>query len=154
MTHLEVRQFNLREASWISDQNVLSNLRRLVFIVEQNVPQDEEWDGQDESAWHWLATDLEDRPIGTARLLPSGQIGRMAVLDEFRGLKVGRAMLEHTVEKARHLGFASVYLNAQSHALGFYEKSGFEAVGGEFTEAGIAHFLMVQRFKRGAESQS
>jgi predicted GNAT family N-acyltransferase len=147
MTNLEVRQFNLREASWISDRNVLSNLRRLVFIVEQNVPQDEEWDGQDETAWHWLATDLEDRPIGTARLLPSGQIGRMAVLDEFRGLKVGRAMLEHTVEKARHLGFASVYLNAQSHALGFYQKSGFEAVGEEFTEAGIAHVRMVQRLE-------
>lgn len=144
MTALEIRQFNLREASWTTDWKLLSNLRRLVFIVEQNVPQDEEWDGQDEDAWHWLATDLEDRPIGTARLLPSGQIGRMAVLEEFRGLKVGRAMLEHAVEKARHLGFTSVYLNAQTHALGFYEKSDFEAVGEEFTEAGITHFRMEQ----------
>lgn len=144
MTSLKIRQFNLREASWITDQKVLSHLRKLVFIVEQNVPQDEEWDGQDEDSWHWLATDLEDRPIGTARLLPSGQIGRMAVLEEFRGLKVGRVMLEHAVEKARGLGFASVYLNAQTHALGFYEKSGFEAVGEEFTEAGIAHFRMEQ----------
>jgi len=144
VTSLKIRQFNLREASWITDQKVLSHLRKLVFIVEQNVPQDEEWDGQDEDSWHWLATDLEDRPIGTARLLPSGQIGRMAVLEEFRGLKVGRVMLEHAVEKARGLGFASVYLNAQTHALGFYEKSGFEAVGEEFTEAGIAHFRMEQ----------
>tara|TARA_R110002072_G_scaffold7773_2_gene41476 strand:- start:9090 stop:10571 length:1482 start_codon:yes stop_codon:yes gene_type:complete len=141
---LEIRQFDLREASWVSDRNVLSNLRRLVFIVEQKVPQEEEWDGLDEDAWHWLATDLEGRPIGTARLLPSGQIGRMAVLAEFRGLKVGRAMLEHAVEKARQLGFPSVFLNAQSHALGFYQKSGFEAVGDEFEEAGIQHFRMEQ----------
>ena len=145
MTSLELRQFNLREASWAQDRNVLSNLRRLVFIVEQKVPQEEEWDGQDEDAWHWLATDNEDRPIGTARLLPSGQIGRMAVLDNYRGLKVGQAMLEHAVDKARRLGFADVYLNAQTHALGFYAKAGFEAVGEEFMEAGIAHFRMEQK---------
>lgn len=141
---LEIRQFNVREASWVNDKNALSNLRRLVFIVEQSVPQEEEWDGQDEDAWHWLATDNDDRPIGTARLLPSGQIGRMAVLAEYRGLKVGAAMLEHAVEKARHLGFPSVFLNAQTHALGFYQKAGFEAVGDEFMEAGIAHYRMEQ----------
>ncbi|MFT7244388.1 MAG: putative GNAT family N-acyltransferase [Candidatus Azotimanducaceae bacterium] len=144
MTSLEIRQFNLREADWALDRNVLSSLRRLVFIVEQKVPQEEEWDGQDEDAWHWLATDIEDRPIGTARLLPSGQIGRMAVLDNYRGLRIGQAMLEHAVDKARRLGFANVYLNAQSHALGFYQKAGFEAVGEEFMEAGIAHFRMEQ----------
>ncbi|MGK0460128.1 MAG: putative GNAT family N-acyltransferase [Candidatus Azotimanducaceae bacterium] len=145
MNSLEIRQFNLREASWVQDKNVLSNLRRLVFIVEQKVPQEEEWDGQDEDAWHWLATDNEDRPIGTARLLRSGQIGRMAVLDNYRGLKVGQAMLEHAVEKARRLGFTDVYLNAQSHALGFYVKAGFASVGEEFMEAGIAHFRMEQK---------
>ena len=142
MTSLEIRQFNVREASWAGDQNSLSNLRRLVFIVEQKVPQEEEWDGQDEDAWHWLATDNDDRPIGTARLLPGGQIGRMAVLAEYRGLKVGAALLEHAVEKARHLGFTSVFLNAQSHALDFYQKGGFTPVGEEFMEAGIAHYRM------------
>jgi predicted GNAT family N-acyltransferase len=141
---LEIRQFNVREASWASDKNVLSNLRRLVFVVEQAVPEEEEWDDKDEDAWHWLATDYEDRPIGTARLLSTGQIGRMAVLSEYRGLKVGAAMLELAVDKARHLGFASVYLNAQTHALGFYQKAGFSAVGDEFKEAGIAHFRMEQ----------
>lgn len=141
---LEIRQFNVREANWSNDKGALSNLRRLVFIVEQSVPQEEEWDGRDEDAWHWLATDIDDRPIGTARLLPSGQIGRMAVLSDYRGLKVGAAMLEHAVEKARHLGFPSVYLNAQTHALVFYEKAGFVAVGDEFMEAGIAHYRMEQ----------
>ena len=144
MTDLEIRQFNIREASWSQDQSNLSELRRVVFIVEQNVPKEEEWDGLDEDSWHWLATDNNDKPIGTARLLRSGQIGRMAVLEECRGLKVGRALLESAVERARRLGFSQVFLNAQSHALRFYEKSGFIAEGDEFMEAGIAHFRMQQ----------
>ncbi len=123
---LELRLFNIREATWQSDHNVLSNLRRLVFIIEQKVPNEVEWDGLDDDASHWLATDANDRPIGTARLLSSGQIGRMAVLEEFRGLHIGAALLEKAVEKALQLGFTSVFLNAQAHALDFYKKSGFE----------------------------
>ncbi|MFB0933322.1 MAG: GNAT family N-acetyltransferase, partial [Pseudomonadales bacterium] len=109
---LEIRSFNIREATWRSDKSSLSNLRRIVFIVEQNVPQQEEWDGLDDDAWHWLATDEQDRPIGTSRLLPSGQIGRMAVIAEYRGKNIGRALLEQAVLKAQHLGFNEVYLNA------------------------------------------
>lgn len=148
---MEIRSFNIREASWQTDKNTLSNLRRIVFIVEQNVPQEEEWDGLDDDAWHWLATDEQDRPIGTARLLPSGQIGRMAVLSEYRGRNIGRALLEQAVLKAQHLGFNNVYLNAQSHALGFYQGAGFEIAGEEFEEAGIAHFRMEQTLLPPAE---
>lgn len=144
MTELQIRKFNVREATWVQDQPLLSELRRVVFIVEQSVPKEEEWDGKDEDSWHWLATDTEDKPIGTARLLPSGQIGRMAVLAEYRGLKVGQAMLEAAVEKARRLGFPAVFLNAQSHALEFYIKSGFSPEGEEFMEAGIPHRRMTQ----------
>ena len=141
---MELRQFNTREADWQVDGKQLSNIRRLVFILEQQVPKDEEWDGKDDDSWHWLATDTKDVPIGTARLLPDGQIGRMAVLSNFRKFGVGAALLELAVEKARHLGFASVFLNAQSHALGFYERAGFVAEGEEFLEAGIPHFRMTQ----------
>ncbi|MBT4617027.1 MAG: GNAT family N-acetyltransferase [Gammaproteobacteria bacterium] len=141
---VELRQFNTREADWRTDGNQLSNIRRLVFIVEQKVPKDEEWDGKDEDSWHWLATDTKDVPIGTARLLPDGQIGRMAVLSHYRKFGVGAALLEQAVEKARHLGFSRVFLNAQSHALGFYERAGFIAQGEEFQEAGIAHYRMTQ----------
>ncbi len=141
---MELRQFNTREADWQTDGNQLSNIRRLVFIIEQKVPKDEEWDGKDEDSWHWLATDTKDAPIGTARLLPDGQIGRMAVLSHYRKFGVGAALLELAVEKARHLGFSLVFLNAQSHALGFYERAGFVAEGEEFQEAGIAHYRMTQ----------
>ncbi len=143
---MELRQFNIREADWPTDGNQLSNIRRIVFIVEQNVPKEEEWDGKDEDSWHWIATDQEDSPIGTARLLPDGQIGRMAVLHEYRQFGVGAALLEAAVEKGRHLGFENVYLNAQTHALGFYERGGFtiDESQPEFMEAGIAHRRMTQ----------
>lgn len=146
---LELRRFNIREADWQADKNTLSNIRRLVFIVEQQVPREEEWDGRDDTAWHWLATDADDRPIGTARLLPDGQIGRMAVLSEYRGYGVGAAMLEKAVQKAAHLGMDSVFLNAQSHALAFYEAGGFEAEGAEFLEAGIPHRRMTRKLAAG-----
>ena len=141
---LELRHFNIREADWSVDGKLLSKIRRIVFTVEQSVPQEEEWDGQDEDSWHWIATDPEDVPIGTARLLQDGQIGRMAVLAEHRAHGIGAAMLEQAVEKARHLGFESVYLHSQSHALGFYERCGFVAEGDEFVEAGIPHLMMTQ----------
>ena len=141
---LEIRQFDIREAHWSLDGKVLSNIRRIVFIVGQSVPQEEEWDGRDDASWHWLATDSDGHPIGTARLLPEGQIGRMAVIEAWRGYGVGAALLERAVDKARHLGFGSVFLNAQSHALGFYERAGFVAEGDEFMEAGIPHYRMTR----------
>lgn len=141
---MEIRKFNIREADWETDGKQLSNIRRLVFIVEQKVPQEEEWDGRDEESWHWIATDSSDVPIGTARLLPDGQIGRMAVLGQHRKHGVGAALLEQAVEKARHLGFEQVYLNAQTHAQGFYERCGFVLDGEEFMEAGIPHVRMIQ----------
>ena len=144
---MEPRQFNTREADWQTDGNNLSNIRRLVFIVEQQVSKEEEWDGKDENSWHWLATDTQDIPIGTARLLPDGQIGRMAVLLHHRKFGVGSALLRLAVEKASHLGFPRVFLNAQTHALGFYERAGFVAEGEEFQEAGITHHRMTQPIK-------
>ncbi len=141
------RQFNTREADWQTDGNHLSNIRRLVFIVEQQVSKEEEWDGKDENSWHWLATDTQDVPIGTARLLPDGQIGRMAVLLHHRKFGVGAALLELAVKKASHLGFPRVFLNAQTHALGFYERAGFVTEGEEFQEAGITHHRMTQPIK-------
>ena len=141
---MEIRDFNVVEADWHTRKRVLQEIRRLVFIVEQHVPQDEEWDGRDEDSWHWIATDASDVPIGTGRLLPDGQIGRMAVLNEHRGRGIGFAILEAAVDKARRLGMAEVFLHAQKHAIGFYEKAGFEPFGDEFDEAGIPHLAMRQ----------
>lgn len=139
-------RFNIREADWSRDRKALSNIRRVVFILEQNVPRDQEWDDRDQECWHWLATDGEENPIGTARLLPDGKIGRMAVLREYRKLGVGAALLEAAVSKARRLAMGGVFLDAQAHALGFYERGGFTAEGEAFEEAGILHYRMTLAF--------
>ncbi len=141
---LELRQFDIREASWSQDRQVLSSIRGIVFVAEQMVSREDEWDGRDEDAWHWLATDPEGKPVATARLLPEGQIGRMAVLEEYRGRGVGTALLDQACEKARQLGFRTVFLHAQTHALDFYRAGGFEPDGETFVEAGIAHQRMTR----------
>ncbi|HSG91300.1 MAG TPA: GNAT family N-acetyltransferase [Pseudomonadales bacterium] len=133
---------HVRRADWDSEETLVRSLRNRVFVREQQVPQALEWDGQDEDAVHLLAFDHRGDAIGTARLLPSGQIGRMAVLPERRGFGIGRALLDAAVQAARDRGDYEVFLNAQTHALGFYEAAGFRATGDTFEEAGIAHQRM------------
>ncbi|MFD1883201.1 GNAT family N-acetyltransferase [Paracoccus pacificus] len=117
-------------------------IRRTVFVEEQQVPEADEWDDRDEDAIHLLAWQ-DDRPIGTARLLTeatTGKIGRVAVLAEARGLGVGAALIRAGLDRFRKMpGIAQVKLGAQTHALGFYEKLGFQARGPVYDDAGIPH---------------
>lgn len=123
----------------------MSFVRRAVFIQEQRVPEELEWDEADASALHVLALDGDSHAIGTGRLLQAhgmGHIGRMAVLREWRGQGVGTAILNALIATARERGLTEVVLNAQTHALGFYARSGFAAEGDEFPDAGIPHRRM------------
>jgi predicted GNAT family N-acyltransferase len=117
-------------------------LRRVVFIEEQGVSEADEVDGLDEAAIHLLASDGE-RPVGTARLLVKGavgKIGRVCVLTDARGTGLGAALIRAALEElARLPGVREAYLGSQSHATGFYEKLGFGVEGEEFLDAGIAH---------------
>ena len=131
-----------REVSWRGHERDLSSLRRTVFVHEQGVAEDEEWDGADPECRHFLAEDGNGLAIGTARLMPSGQIGRMAVLREWRGQGIGARLLKLAVDAARAANCPSVFLHAQSHAVGFYERAGFKATGKPFMEAGIEHCEM------------
>jgi predicted GNAT family N-acyltransferase len=140
--------FAVRAAYWQSHRDELRAVRRVVFIEEQQVPEELEWDDIDGHCHHALASAADGRPIGTGRLLPDGHIGRMAVLKEWRGRGVGGAILEFLLDVARTKGFAEVCLHAQTHALGFYARYGFTARGGEFMEAGIPHRLMTFRMER------
>ncbi|CAM3450419.1 GNAT family N-acetyltransferase [Halomonas lysinitropha] len=128
----------IREDDWSALGEAASEIRRRVFIEEQQVPQEEEWDGRDADCRHFLA--LHDgTPLGTARLLPDAHIGRVAVLAEARGLGIGVALMRAAIEAARRDGHARVELAAQTHALAFYEPLGFLAHGDEFLDAGIPH---------------
>lgn len=124
---------------------MLQAIRREVFIVEQHVPEADEWDDWDAVCQHVLAL-AGDEPVGTGRLLPDGHIGRMAVRKTWRGRGVGRAMLTTLLALARQSGYAEVVLHAQTHAIAFYQKQGFSVEGPEFMEAGIAHRVMRLRW--------
>ena len=122
----------------------IKHVRETVFIKEQNVPVELEWDDADHTALHVIAKTNNGDAIATARLLENGHIGRMAVLEAFRFKGIGTRMLNTLLEKARESGFYQVFLNAQTSAVGFYQKSGFNPEGDEFLDAGIPHYRMVK----------
>ncbi|AVI62767.1 GNAT family N-acetyltransferase [Halomonas sp. GFAJ-1] len=123
---------------WPTLGEAASAIRCTVFIEEQRVPQEEEWDGRDAECRHFLAT-LNGQPVGTARLLPDGHIGRVAVLPSARGTGIGYQLMEAAIQAAREAGHAKAELSAQLHALAFYERLGFVAYGEIFMDAGIPH---------------
>lgn len=135
--------FSVIAVDWRSAGAALAEIRRRVFIEEQSVPETLEWDGLDETATHVLARDHMNRPIGCARLLPEGRIGRMAVLPEWRGQGIGRAMLHALLELARKQGLTEISLSAQTHAIAFYEQAGFRVCSEIYDDAGIPHRAMV-----------
>lgn len=129
---------HIRVGDWETLGPTASDIRRKVFIDEQHVPQEEEWDGLDAECQHFLAI-LDGQPVGTARLLPDAHIGRVAVLASARGTGIGVLLMQAAIEAARHAGHTQVALSAQVHALAFYEQLGFVAHGEEFLDAGIPH---------------
>lgn len=132
----------VRLADWRVDCAALQAVRRAVFIEEQQVPEALEWDELDGDCRHVLAVSGAGVPIGTGRLLPDARIGRMAVLWDWRRRGVGSAILGMLLELARAHGHKEIVLHAQTHALGFYARHGFEIRGSEFMEAGIPHHSM------------
>jgi predicted GNAT family N-acyltransferase len=140
-------RFTVKPANWATDAATLCAIRLKVFVEEQNVPLELEWDGEDERCEHALAYAPDDTPIGTGRLLPDGRIGRLAVLKEWRGQGAGSALLEYFLALAREKGFTTVSLHAQIHATAFYARHGFEAHGDQFMDAGIPHIEMSRQLK-------
>jgi predicted GNAT family N-acyltransferase len=134
--------FSIRLCDWGRAQADARRIREQVFVREQGVPLALEMDDQDAHCDHALAFADDGLTVATGRLLPDGHIGRMAVLKDWRGKGVGALVLAALVEQARARRHASVRLNAQVYAAGFYRRYGFEVSGPEFMEAGIAHLPM------------
>ncbi|MEU6851901.1 GNAT family N-acetyltransferase [Actinacidiphila alni] len=133
-------------------------IRHEVFVVEQDVPADLEWDGKDGRAVHALADGA-----GTGRLLlgedaakknggdpHTAVLGRLAVLKPARGNGTGARLVRALEDEAHRLGLAGVYLEAQVHAIPFYERLGYTAYGPEFMDAGIEHRAMRRAFTNSA----
>ncbi|MFZ6766105.1 GNAT family N-acetyltransferase [Undibacterium sp. Di26W] len=133
-------------ADWASLQKDAQAIRYAVFVIEQKIPAELEWDAADAQCVHAVAYDGSGKPVGTGRLLPDAHIGRMAVLAEARGLGIGAQILRALMEQAKARGEPSVRLNAQQSAENFYLKEGYVRDGELFEEAGIPHVSMVYLF--------
>lgn len=143
-TAVNIGDYRVDTGDWAATMARARPLRFEVFVREQGVPQELEWDDLDAASLHALALDAAGNAIGTGRLLPDGHIGRMAVLPEWRDQGVGTALLRRLMEAAGHAGMRRLVLNAQTRAAPFYSRYGFAAQGAEFLEAGIPHIRMAR----------
>ena len=122
----------------------ICEVRFKVFVDEQNVPEELEIDGFDDNAIHALIL-LDDKAIGTGRILSDGHIGRVAVLKEYRGQGVGKLIMKMLIEWAQDNYLQSLWLSSQWHARGFYIDLNFTCTGEKFEEAGIDHIKMTRK---------
>ncbi|WP_230515302.1 GNAT family N-acetyltransferase [Teredinibacter turnerae] len=135
--------YTVREAFWNTDAQRLSAIRREVFIDEQQVPEELELDEKDgDGITRHFLIENEHEAIGCARLLPAGQIGRMAVRKPYRRGGYGSQLLRFIVRQALEEYGIAPFLHSQVSAISFYASLGFEAEGPEFDDAGIPHRTM------------
>lgn len=135
---------NVRAVTTSAERTAAYAVRRRVFQDEQGVPAELEFDADDELAAHVIAA-VDGTVVGTGRVVlhdDDAKIGRMAVLPQWRKHGIGRALLAALLREAARRGATRAVLHAQVHALGFYAREGFTAVGEEFEEAGIPHRRM------------
>ena len=143
-------QFTVRRVDWQIDGAGVRSLRTNVFVKEQGVPEDLEWDHLDEGASHAVAYDeawpRDATVIGTGRLIvdspTTARIGRMAVETAIRRSGIGSAILSFLEEEAQALGIHRITLHAQDYVKDFYRHHGYREHGETFMEAGILHVEM------------
>jgi predicted GNAT family N-acyltransferase len=137
--------FTVSLVCWHDGEPLLKSIREAVFIREQCIPAELEWDGSDESCRHALALSHQGDAIGCGRMHPSGHIGRISVLPQWRKQKVGTAIMEALLDYARAHDYKQVDVDAQTYALPFYHSFGFAEQGKEFMDAGLPHFKMTMK---------
>jgi predicted GNAT family N-acyltransferase len=135
----------IRKYSWQLAPGHIRSIRQKVFVEEQKVPPELEWDDTDEIADHFLAVLPDNTPAGVARMFSTlnetGHIGRMAILPEFRGRGIGEALLQHLIMESSGQ-YQELKLSAQQHAIPFYQRAGFHVCSGPYDDAGIPHLDM------------
>jgi len=139
---MSISNFRVEPADFSVDFDDLRALREAVFMVEQNIPEGTAFDAIDSLCHHVIARDNQHQAIGCGRLAPDGNISHMAVLENWRGNGVGKALLLTLVDKARKLELIEATLMAHTNVIGFYEKLGFVEEGGVFLQANIPHQCM------------
>lgn len=134
--------FTVSLVCWHDGEPLLRSIREAVFIREQGIPAELEWDGLDESCRHALALSHQGDAIGSGRMLADGHIGRISVLPQWRKHKVGTAIMEALLDYARTHDYKQAEVDAQTYAVPFYRKFGFVEQGETFMDAGLPHIRM------------
>jgi|UniRef100_UPI0040486E1B predicted GNAT family N-acyltransferase len=137
----------IKITNWEQSKDLIKPIRYQVFVVEQNIPEAEEWDDDDFIAMHALAISNQE-VIGTGRLIIDGavaKIGRLSILKPRRAEGFGKAILRQLIETGKEKGVQEFTLHAQVHALEFYLREGFNPAGDFFDEVDIPHQRMVLR---------
>jgi predicted GNAT family N-acyltransferase len=131
--------------NWEQAQPVAGPLRFAIFVGEQKRAFRHRARRPGCNCRHAVAYDVDNKAIGTGRLLPDGHIGRMAVVKEWRRRGVGAEIMAALMSEARKQGHKQVVLSAQLQAAEFYRELGFVAEGKVYPEAGILHQTMVRK---------
>ena len=133
---------DIRVVSFADDNaSTIIKIRTNVFVKEQGIDSKIDFDGLDKTATHVLVY-RRDNAIATGRMLDDAHIGRIAVLKEFRSSGAGTSVVLALIKVAKQKDFPRVYLGSQTHAVGFYEKLGFNVCSEVFIDAGLEHVEM------------
>lgn len=136
----------IRSGCWDELQQDAQFIREQVFIQEQQIAVEDEWDSEDFTSQHFVVYD-QDNPIATARLLTHNSIGRVAVLQSYRGLGIGRLLMLAIIEQAQQQQRVFLKLSAQVHAIAFYASLGFVVEGQHYLDCDIPHVDMRRLLK-------
>lgn len=138
-----MNNYHIIKTHWSAHKNALSDIRTRVFMQEQQVSAEDEWDDKDETAIHFLVTTLEHQALGCARLLIEDNvlhIGRVAVITSHRNQGIGTRLMKYILKEcAQQFPHYSIYLHAQTTRIAFYQRLGFTNKGDIFMDAGIPH---------------
>ena len=143
----QMADFQIQSGDWNELQHDAQFIRRSVFVQEQNISEDDEWDDQDPISLHFVVYD-QNQAIATARLLENHSIGRVAVLKQYRGKSIGQLLMQHIIQVAAEQKREFLKLSAQVYATGFYENLGFMVEGDEYLDCGIPHIDMSMSLNR------
>lgn len=143
---LDNKNLKIVSGSWEKLAQDAKKIREAVFIQEQHIAPEDEWDAEDAISTHFVAY-LQDQPVATARLLKNHSIGRVAVLRLARGTGIGQKIMQTVIDQAKAEQRKFVKLSSQVHAIGFYQNLGFDVQGEEYLDCGIPHIDMYLSLK-------
>ena len=128
------------------DINNCFKIRNLVFVIEQGISKEIEFDNEDDKALHFIVYN-DELPVATLRVLINNEkahIGRVCVLKEYRNKSIGSSLLINIESYLKKINIKEIYLYAQIQAINFYTKIGYKQVGNSFYEANIEHIKMIK----------